>query len=226
MTDLSTHPLRHEKEFTGFTDQEFHSLIEHTRFRKYGKGQILFHEEDPKQTLFYLESGLVRLERYDISGDFLYVDYVKKGRLFPYGEIFSGDMYHYTASALTNVELYALPFPLFESVLAGNTDQLLTYYKELSKILKEQERRIQFLVVSSAHTRIIHSLHYLMTELGERLEETIQIPYPITINEIAGLSGVSRETTGQTIQQLKKTGVLGYTHKRLVFKEPDYFKEH
>ncbi|WP_277631535.1 Crp/Fnr family transcriptional regulator, partial [Atopococcus tabaci] len=109
MTDLSTHPLRHKKEFTGFTDQEFQSLIEYTRFRKYGKGQILFYEEDPKQTLFYLESGLVRLERYDISGDFLYVDYVKKGRLFPYGEIFSGDMYHYTASALTNVELYALP---------------------------------------------------------------------------------------------------------------------
>lgn len=204
MTDLSTHPLRHKKEFTGFTDQEFHSLIEYTRFRKYGKGQILFHEEDPKQTLFYLSSGLVRLERYDISGDYLYVDYVKKGKLFPYGEIFSGETYHYMAAALTNVELYALLFTLFESVLSSNPAQLLTYYKELSRILKEQERRIQFLVVSSAHTRIIQSLSYLMNELGERSEEAIHIPYPITINEIAVLSGESRETTGQTIQQLKK----------------------
>lgn len=219
------HPLRDRLEFKEFTQEEFDFLERNMRFRTFPKGQVLFNEEDPKHTLYYITSGLVTLERYDTSGDYLYVDYVKSGRLFPYSDIFSGDTYSYLASALTNIEVYALPFSSFEDILSKNNKQLLIFYKKMAEILKEQESRIQFLVVSSAHARIVKSIGYLMNELGREEGDSISVPYPITIGEISVLSGASRETVGQKIKAFRKEGKLEYAHKILKIKDPAYFIE-
>lgn len=219
--------LRHNKVFSVFTDTEFKLVKKGARLRKYKKGQILFDEGDKKDKFFYLIEGLVKLERYDESAIYMYTDYVKEDRLFPYGEIFSGEVYRYTAYALTDIQLYTIPAKLFEEVLAGNTEQLLSFYKRLTNILIDHEERIQYFVGTSASSRIVKALAYLMKELGESEENReIVVSYPITICEIATISGCSRETVGNKIKQLKEMKKLEHNHKILTFKDVKYFREY
>lgn len=216
--------LREKEAFSAFTKNEFDRLKRSMQLRRYKKGQVLFDEGDKRDKIFYLIEGLIKLERYDESGAYMYTDYIKKDKLFPYGEIFSEDTYHYSAHALTDVVLYYFSAELFEQLLADNSKQLLYFYKRLSIILKEHEERIQFLVGSSANSRIIKTLAILMDELGEEVQQNIRIPYPITVREIATISGCSRETVGNKIKQLKQTGKLDHHRKMLLFKDSDFFK--
>ena len=219
--------LKHKTVFSAFTEAEFKTVQKGMQLRKYKKGQVLFDEGDRKDKFFYLIEGLVKLERYDESAIYMYTDYVKEDRLFPYGEIFSGEVYRYTAYALTDIQLYTIPAMLFEEVLAGNGEQLLYFYKRLTDILVDHEERIQYFVGTSAASRIVKALAYLMKELGELSGKgKVVVSYPITVCEIATISGCSRETVGNKIKQLKEMGKLEHDHKILTFKDVDYFREY
>lgn len=219
--------LRNKEVFKSFTDKEFDLIYPSMHYRTYKKGQVLFDEGDQRNKVFYLSKGLVKLERYDSSALYMYTDYIKEHKLFPYGELFSKPIYRYTAYCLTDVELYHIPAELFESVLAGNPHQMLYFYKTLSSILNEHEERIQFLVGSNASSRIIKALSFLMDELGVGIgPNRMTIPYPITVCEIATISGCSRETVGIKLKQLKKMGKLEHTRKLLTFNDAMYFKNY
>lgn len=219
--------LRYKPIFSEFTDPEFNHLRKNMYLRKYKKGQVLFDEGDIREKIFYLVSGLVRLEKYDESAFYTYTDYVKKETLFPYGGMFSDETYHYSAYAVTDIELYYMPTNLFESLIAENPKQMIYFYHKLSKILESHEKRVQFMVVSHATNRIIKALNYLMKELGEYIDPTrVKISYPITINEIANMSGCSRETVGNTIKKLKEMEKLEYDHKLFLFKDLVYFSSY
>lgn len=219
--------LRYNRVFSAFTDMEFNMLQKGMHLRKYKKGQVLFDEGDRKDKFFYLVHGLVKLERYDESAIYMYTDYVKEERLFPYGEIFSDEVYRYTAYALTDIELYTIPAKLFEDTLSGNAKQLIYFYKILTDILIDHEERIQYFVGTSATSRIVKALTYLMEELGEQGGEgNVVVSYPITICEIATISGCSRETVGNKIKQLKEMKKLEHNHKILIFKDANYFRKY
>ncbi|UDE94771.1 Crp/Fnr family transcriptional regulator [Carnobacterium viridans] len=224
---INLYELRYKPIFSEFTDPEFNLLRKNMYLRKYKKGQVLFDEEDIREKIFYLISGLVRLEKYDESAFYTYTDYVKKETLFPYGGMFSDEVYHYSAYAVTDIELYYIPTTLFESLIEKNPKQMIFFYHKLSKILETHEKRLQYMVVSNATNRIIKALNYLMKELGDYTNPTmVNIPYPITINEIANMSGCSRETVGNTIKKLKEMEKLEYEHKLFVFKDLVYFNSY
>lgn len=217
--------LRYKPVFANFTELEFNVLKSHLYFRNYKKGQVLFDEGDKREKLFYLMKGLVRFERYDESATFMYIDYTKPDRLFPYGGMFSDETYHFSAYAATDIELYYLPVKVFEQQAAYNPTQLMYLYKRLSAILNQQEKRIQYLAISSATSRIIKALTFLMDDLGiEQPQQRIEIPYPITINEIADISGCSRETVGNVMKHLKEINKLEYNRKQFTFKDVAYFR--
>ena len=101
---------------------------------------------------------------------------------------------------------------------------MIYFYHKLSKILESHEKRVQYIVVSNATNRIIKTLNYLIKELGDYTNPTmVKIPYPITINEVADMSGCSRETVGNTIKKLKEMDKLEYERKLFVFKDLIYF---
>lgn len=217
--------LRYKPVFSNFTDREFNCLKNEFFFRTYKKGQVLFDEGDKREKIYYLAKGLVRIESYDESDTFSYIDYTKPDTLFPYGGMFSDEEYYFSAYAVTDIEVYYIPTKIFEEQVASNAEQLLYLYKNIAMLLKQQEKRIQYLAVSSATSRIVKTLSYLMEELGiYTTPALIEIPFPITINEIADISGCSRETVGSVVKQLKEARKIEYERKHFAFKDITYFK--
>ncbi|RCN63545.1 cyclic nucleotide-binding domain-containing protein, partial [Enterococcus faecium] len=101
--DFHFSKLRYQPDFEHFSDEEFQQIKEHTVLRSYKKGQILFDDGDPRQRLYILTKGLVRLERYDESATYYYYDYVNTNNLFPMSGMFGEETYTYTAQAMTDI---------------------------------------------------------------------------------------------------------------------------
>jgi len=192
-------------------------------WRTYKKGQFLFIEDDPRERIYFLLKGFVKLTRTNQSGKMTYCDYVKSFTMFPCGGLFTDSTYHYSAEAVTDLELFYLPTKIFEEQIKKNRSQLIKVVNSLSGILKTHENRVQ--QIANAQQRVLQALTYLMTDLGVSKGHEVAIQCPITTTELAYLSGTSRETVSQVLKHLKNDGILSYKNKIWTIHKPLFFEE-
>lgn len=210
--------LKTRPEFSEFSNEEMNILMNNMRIKRFKKGQILFDQGDDRNRFYFVTKGLVRGERADETGDFVFHTYIKENLAFPYRGMFKDTYYPYTVQAITDIEIVYFPMGTFENLLLKNSDMMVKVIQEMATIISETENNIQQMVNSSAKKRVIQALKIFGDSLGKQHpSQEISIPYPITIQEIATFSGTTRETAGQIVKSLVIEGCLSYQHKLFVF---------
>lgn len=216
--------LKNHPTFENLTRDSFDQLARHVRFRKIPKGQIFFYAEDPRDYLFVLYKGYARIEQYDETDRFTYLDYIRQGGTFPFSDIFQERSYHYTAIAITDLECFIVPMDLFESVSKINPRQLVYICQKLSRVLNFQELRLRNAMQSKASDRVIQVLALLYWDMCQR--ECLSIlPFEIHIQEISRLAATTRETVSHVLKQLKQEKRIDYSHKQLTYLDINCFLE-
>jgi CRP-like cAMP-binding protein len=210
--------LKQQAEFRAFETQEFDQLTTHLQVKQYAKGQILFDQGDRRDRFYYVIKGVIRLERVDASGSFSFINYVKAQKAFPYRGLDLDPDYPYTAMALTPITIAVFDMADFETVVAENRAVSQQVIRQMSQLIERTETRLQRMVTSSAARRVQQALLILGTDLGQPINETeIEIPYPMTLIELAHISGTTRETAGQVVNKLVAAGTISYQRKRFRF---------
>ena len=212
--------LRLHPAFSNISVELFDKLAIEISSRTISKGQVLFYSGDRRDRFFLLVEGYARIEQFDSSDQFSYMDYIKKGALLPFGGIFQDERYHYTASAVTDLRCFVIPVNLYEACVQESKEQLLYITRKLSSIIEFQELRLRNVVTASAKERVIQSLAILCKDYEELGD---QIPFPISMKEIAKLAATTRETVNQVLKNLVENKKIGYERKKLTFLDPDYF---
>ncbi|PAE20588.1 Crp/Fnr family transcriptional regulator [Bacillus sp. 7504-2] len=210
--------------FSHSSEKELIQLSSFVYWRTYRKGQMLFTAGDPRERIYLLVDGFVKLEKNNSDATLLYSDYIKPNTLFPYGGLFSDPDYHYSAIAVTDVELLYLPTFYFEDTVKRSKKHLLHVVRELSSILRLHETRLQKMTNSNATERVIHTISYLMEDLGSQEGDVITLRCPITTTDISNISGTSRETVSHVINDLKKNNILSFTYKKMTIHDQQYFQ--
>jgi CRP-like cAMP-binding protein len=193
--------------------------------RTYKKGQYLFVEGDPRLRIYILLDGFVMLEKSNQEGSLLYTNYVKKNTVFPYMGLFENDEYSHSAIAETDVRVFYMVADAFESVVAKKNVLLKKVILQINELLAVQENRINNVMTSSAHVRVLNTINYLMNDLGERESDFIRINCPITTTKISVMSGTSRETVSMVVNRLKKDQILSIKDRMLHIHKPEYFEK-
>lgn len=218
--------LREYPEFAALTESEYLEIENNLYSRTYKKGQILFDPGDERSRIFFLTKGLIKFEKMDASGNFFYIDFAKEKTLFPYIGFFEDDSYHFSAMAMTDIELFYLPTKRFEEIIQANNQQLIFYMKQLSAQLKKYELKIQGCVTSSAFQRVKNTITILMDELGEKTYDgQVTIPYAIQMNDLSRSSGTTRETASLAIKKMVTERKIHYIHKKLTICDVSYFSK-
>lgn len=73
---------KHHKDFQNLTDQDIQKLQEVSVARSYKKGQVLFNFGDERSHVFFLVSGVIKLEKVDDTDTFTYLHFKKAKGLF------------------------------------------------------------------------------------------------------------------------------------------------
>ena len=212
--------LRLHPAFSALPVELFDKLAVEIHARDIPKGQILFFAGDRRDRIFLLVEGFVRIEQFDSSDQFSYMDYIKKGSLFPYGGMFQDERYHYTSSAVTYLRCFVIPVNLYEISAQESKEQLLFITRKLSSILEFQELRLRNVVTASASERVVQSLAILCKDY-ESLGN--QLPFPISMKEMAKLAATTRETVNQVLKKLIDSRKIQYERKQLTFLDTAYF---
>lgn len=169
----------------------------------YPKGKAIFHQGDLGQALYLVETGRVRLYRTHLGGQEKILGFLGPGEVF--GEMSLLDGNERSASALAEEDTLLLA--LYREAYFNLIRRLPLFAHNLAKILahrlRELNLELDLLAFEEAKSRVAYALFKLFRQgLGPRFQLRHQ--------DLAGLAGVSRETTTRILHELRDQGVLQF----------------
>ncbi|PZN12472.1 MAG: Crp/Fnr family transcriptional regulator [Bacillota bacterium] len=199
-------------------------LGEYAFMRRYQRGQILFMEGDPRDRIYFLTSGYIRLVSTDENCSTQLFLYEKPYSIFPYVGLFKDEYYRFSGETVTDVELIFFPTDVFERLVQDAPPILIHLIRLMGDKLYEREVRCQRLAQAHAADRVRHLIGILIQDLGEPVDDsTIRIPCPLTTSDLARMAGTSRETVSRLIQEYRTAGKLMMKSKTITVTDPAFF---
>jgi len=175
--------------------------------KRFDKGHVLVHPDKLLTSVYYLVEGTVA--QYDISpsGNEVIINTFKPGAFFPMSTAINHTPNYYFFEASLPIALREAPAK--KAVEFVRTNPAVTF-DLLSRVYLGTDgllRRMAHLMGGNARTRLIFELLNAAYRFGTH-ETGGGTAIPLTENDIAKRSGLSRETVNRTMHTLKNDGLV------------------
>jgi CRP/FNR family transcriptional regulator, cyclic AMP receptor protein len=180
------------------------------------KGQLLYHQGDPCENLFIIQSGAVKVYYVHDNGSSLTTFYHRDGMLVgAHGcSGFSGNHF-WTAQALVDSRVLWIKRSEFLAVVNQSMNALRAVISLLEFKDELLKKVVRILAEPTLEGRIVMAVRHLATLYGVRRGEEIEIDGHFTHQEIAEMVGASRQSVTTLLVSLEKSGDIRREGRRL-----------
>lgn len=199
--------------FAGLHPETLRKLALVCRQRHLAAREVLFLKGDESDGLYAIRRGLIRIGTTDDLGQQMTVNLLGSGDVF--GEIALLDGRSRTADAVAadDTEMFFLPRRDFLIVLSGEAALAVHLIELLCGRLRDVLERIEEATFLPAATRLARRILTLAVDYGTEVHASQE--------ELASLSGITRETVNRQLQGWKRDGVLSLGRGRLTIHDLD-----
>ena len=184
--------------------------------RRFVKGDILFHEGDPGDTLHMLVKGFVAVRVTTLAGETATLTVLRPTDFFGEQALLSVNSRR-TASviALGDVETMTIDARLFSEL--RSTDPSID--RLLADVLSTQVRRLSDSLVEALYSpvdeRVKRRLSFLADAFGESAP-CLRVEIPITQEELSTMAGTTRPAVNRILHELVTAGLVELARGRIV----------
>jgi len=197
-------------------------LVPYMREETYKKGEIIFHEGDEGNQIFFIRSGMVSIYTSN-KAKRITLAYLTKGEYF--GEMAlmqPGLCRSATAETLNAVKVYSLHRSDFHQLVEKDRNVPFLLLNYTMERLRKANHQIYDLTFLNVQNRIIRRLLDLGKEVGATREDgSCHIPMKITHQQLADTVGAARETVSKIIIELQEQELLNLSNKKLTLLNPE-----
>jgi CRP-like cAMP-binding protein len=180
------------------------------------RGQVLFSAGALAREVFYIESGLVKLERTSGNGTVI-VGIIGSGDICGETALIGEATHIVNATTMEASTALAIPTDVLQRLCDRRADVWRTLVKVVLGRSEEVQRKFVQLCTAEVRERILHQLRAL-AQL--RLSHD-QPAIPISQSELASMVGATRETTSTTLNTLAREGVVVLGHRHILLCTPE-----
>jgi CRP/FNR family transcriptional regulator, cyclic AMP receptor protein len=191
----------------GLADTEVQALLSIARRRKFARGEVVFHEHDPSDTLHLVDKGRFAVRAATPLGDTAILAVLGPGDMF--GELsLLGD-----PQARRSATVSALEAGETRSVHRLDFDRLRSEHPEtaevLISILAGQVRRLSRHLLEALYVPADKRVLRRLLELGDLYGGGDgAVVVPLTQEDLAGLAGTSRATVNRVLREEEARGAV------------------
>jgi CRP-like cAMP-binding protein len=178
--------------------------------------EVLFLKGDPGDGLYAIRRGLIRIGTTDDLGQQMTVNLLGGGDIFGEIALLDGRSRTADAVAMEDTEMFFLPRRDFLKLLSGDPAISLQLIELLCARLRDVLQRMEDTTFFPAATRLARRILTLAIDYGTEVHATQ--------DELASLSGITRETVNRQLQSWKRMGVLSLGRERLTIHDIDEFR--
>ena len=176
----------------------------------YKKGDVLFKKNDTAKYYFQIIFGGVKMSSFNSKGNEFIQGIFGKGKSFGEPPLFADFNYPANAIALSKTTVLKITKTEFQKLLIENSDVHLKFTKMLSKRLYFKAVMANGITSNSAEEAITSLFDYLKNNIYEE-SSSFSTKIDLTRKNIAGLTGLTIETTIRKIKEMEKKGLVTIT---------------
>ena len=193
--------------FKGFEGDSLDAVLASAETRAFGRGGVVFTEDDEAAELFVVESGRLAIANRSVDGRESVVALMERGDLFGEMPLFDGQARSAEARALEPSEVIAIPYAPLRAIYAERPQLLWNVVEMLANRLRSTDEQLADSVFLDVTGRTAKRL----LELAGTADE---FSLPITQEELAGMVGASRERVNKAIASFVKLGWIEQSERR------------
>lgn len=184
------------------------------RRRTFGRGEVVFHEGDPGDSLHRVARGRFAARVTTPLGDVATFAVHGPGEVFGLLAVLHPEARRTaTVAALEPAETFALPASAFARIRAAHPEVADAVEQLLVEMLLASSRRLVEALYTPVHLRVRARLRDLARIYGDGGGEAVTIP--LSQEDLAGLAGTTRETVNRVLQDEQARGAVLLARRRI-----------
>ncbi len=190
--------------------QDYQEFLKQFRTKHFKKGELILCQGDVPAQAFVVKTGVIKTYNLTRQGEEKPIGYDVKHEAFPIAWIFGKiQRAQYYYEAFSNVEVYCVPSDEYQQFLETHPDGLMYVFQRVVERSIGFQLRVNALEQSKACLKVTNTMHFLALRFGEEVKpHIVKLTIPLTQQDIANLTGLTRETTGLELKKLGEQGVL------------------
>jgi CRP/FNR family cyclic AMP-dependent transcriptional regulator len=194
--------------FSELNEDERTRLAEIATERRYARKQLVFMEGEPREAVYFICSGSIKIFKVDEDGDEQVINLLKEGEMFPHIGFFDDGPYPASAEVIQEATLLNIRLDDFERIILESPQIAMKLMRIMGRKMMALQQRLQEMISDDVYERVVHNLLRLAEESGKQKEGTLVIEMPITHQDFANMVGASRESINRIFNRLKKENLL------------------
>ena len=180
-------------------------------FRQLAKGEILFHEDDPAESMFSVLEGRLKLVRYSPRGKEMLLHLVRPGESFAEAALFGKGTYPASAVALENCRVWAIASHRLKDLIRSDPELGLAMLASVSVWTRKLAANLELLTQRRVEERL--AVYLLGRGAAAEISDGDLIELAEPKHLIAAQCGTAPEVLSRTLRRLEEDGVLGSDQK-------------
>ena len=200
--------LRQVPLFEGLDDEQLDAIALVTITRRFDKHQVIILAEEEGDALFIISSGQVKVSIVSEDGREVILSLLGTGSVFGELSLLDGKPRSANVVATENTGLYMLRRSDFLQLVYKVPQIAVGLLAELAARLRKTDRKIEGLALLDVTSRISETLLQLADEHGTETDDGVLLKSRPTHQQIANMSGTTRETVSRVLKRLEKQGYI------------------
>lgn len=205
--------------FAVLTPEENQYLVMNASRERYRRYEVVFKPEQKATQIYLVLRGAIKVAVHAQKKDII-KHVVQAGSIF--GEsCLTGDYQRrdYAYVLEDGADLLAFDLQAILTVMKGNFAFAQSLLHIIGDRLRFAEQQLEKVVLKDSKSRILEFLHKMGQERGTKIGLETLVNHNMTHQDIADLTGTSRQMVTAVLNQLKKSNVLYFNRKKILFRD-------
>lgn len=214
--------LREQDFFVGLATEKQAFMVLAKR-RDLKKNGVVFFEDDPGDSCFYLESGLIKIFKITPDGKEPIFFIRRQGEFFGLAEVMEAKSRKANAQAITPVVLHEIGKKNFNDLLACHYPLARRVIEVLGRRLRYLGEQVENLMSCDVSTRLAKLLVYLSYDQLTDEDSWVrpaQIPVSLTQEQLAAMVGSTQQTVSEMLKNFQEEGLIAISKRQITILNP------
>jgi CRP/FNR family cyclic AMP-dependent transcriptional regulator len=195
-------------------------LASAARRRSYRRGEVIFHQGDPGDSLHFLTDGRVKVVLDAETGEEAVIAILGPGDCFGELALIDGEPRSATVETLEAVQTMSLSRADFMAFIRSNPQAAERMLVALASMVRRADESMADLVFLDLEGRLVKKLLELADAHGRDVDGAIEIELPMTQEDLAAMIGATRASVNKLLGWYEDRGAIQRRGRRIAIFDP------
>jgi CRP/FNR family transcriptional regulator, cyclic AMP receptor protein len=217
--------LKNVELFSSLTDDELQEVCKMVIVEEFKKNEVILREEDANDYMYIILIGKVKVMQATEDGKEIILAIHRSDEFFGEISLIDGKTSPATVLATENSLIAIVSKKDFYSLLSNQPKVFDRFLKILCSRLRESWKRIQLLNFKNSAQRIKMLILTLSYDNGKKTPEGMVLNIKLTHQNIADMTGLTRETVTRVIDRWQRSGEITILKDRFIRLNSKFMQE-